>query len=155
MWIIPFSRMVGIAYEFFYKLRHIHQIVFRYVGNSAFHITVFPNMSTISTGAKFFSNLIRLHCRWEILISHCSSDIISFPLLFFSIWKLCCFVIWLDVGTNLCYWLRLYCTLVDHSGAISLVWTTRVFYPWFEGFSMLKILVPLFVFLVLFDYCSS
>jgi len=41
-------------------LQHIHQIVFRYVGYSTFHITVFPNMSTISTGAKFLSNLIRL-----------------------------------------------------------------------------------------------
>ena len=44
----------------FYKLQHIHQIVFRYVGNSTFHIIVFSNMSTISTGAKFLSNLIRL-----------------------------------------------------------------------------------------------
>jgi len=78
----------------------------------------------------------------------------GFPLLFFSIWKLCCFVIWLGVGTNLCYWLRLFCTLVDHSGAISLVWTTRGFYPWFEGFSTLKILVPLFVLLVIYYCCS-
>ena len=44
----------------FYKLQHIHQIVFRYVGNSTFHITIFSNMSTISTGVKFLSNLIRL-----------------------------------------------------------------------------------------------
>ena len=78
----------------------------------------------------------------------------GFPLLFFSIWKLCCFVIWLGVGTNLCYWLRLFCTLVDHSGAISLVWTTRGFYHWFEGFSTLKILVPLFVLLVIYYCCS-
>jgi len=78
----------------------------------------------------------------------------GFPLLFFSIWKLCCFVIWLGVGTNLCYWLRLFCTLVDHSEAISLVWTTRGFYPWFEGFSTLKILVPLFVLLVIYYCCS-
>jgi len=74
--------------------------------------------------------------------------------LFFSIWKLCCFVIWLGVSTNLCYWLRLFCTLVDHSGTISLVWTTRGFYPWFEGFSTLKILVPLFVLLVIYYCCS-
>jgi len=78
----------------------------------------------------------------------------GFPLLFFSIWKLCCFVIWLGVGTNMCYWLRLFCTLVDHSEAISLVWTTRGFYPWFEGFSTLKILVPLFVLLVIYYCCS-
>ena len=38
-----------------------------------------------------------------------------------------------------------FCTLVDHSEAISLFWTTRGFYPWFERFSTLKILVPLFV----------
>jgi len=50
--------------------------------------------------------------------------------------------------------LRLFCTLVDHSGAISLVWTTRDFYPWFEGFSTLKILVPLFVLLVIYCCCS-
>jgi len=78
----------------------------------------------------------------------------GFPLLFFSIWKLCYFVIWLGVGTNLCYWLRLFCTLVDHSEAISLVLMTRGFYPWFEGFSTLKILVPLFVFLVIYYCCS-
>ena len=72
----------------------------------------------------------------------------------FLFWKLCCFVIWLGVGTYLCYWLRLFCTLVDHSEAISLVWTTRGFYPWFEGFSTLKILVPLFVLLVIYYCCS-
>ena len=27
------------------------------------------------------------------------------------------------------YW-KLSCTSIDHSGAISLVWTTRGFYPW-------------------------
>ena len=69
-------------------------------------------------------------------------------------WKLCYFFIWLGVGTNLCYWLRLFCTLVDHSEAISLVWTTRGFYPWFEGFFTLKILVPLFVLLVIYYCCS-
>ena len=78
----------------------------------------------------------------------------GFPLLFFSIWKLCCFVIWLGVGTNLCYWLRLFCTLLDYSEAISLVWTSRSFYPWFEEFSTLKILVPLFVLLVIYYCCS-
>ena len=74
--------------------------------------------------------------------------------LYSPFWKLCCFVIWLGVGTNLCYWLRLFCTFVDHSEAISLVWTTRGFYPWFEGFSTLKILVPLFVLLVIYYCCS-
>ena len=48
--------------------------------------------------------------------------------------------------------MRLFCTLVG--GAISLVWTTRGFYRWFEGFSMLKILMPLFVPLVIYYCCS-
>jgi len=82
--------------------------------------------------------------QWYYRFSSCSS----------LFWKLCCFVIWLGFGTNLCYWLRLFCTLVDHSGAISLVWTTRGFYPWFEGFSTLKILVPLFVLLMIYYCCS-
>ena len=35
------------------------------------------------------------------------------------------------------YW-KLSCTSIDHSGAISLVWTTRGFYPYFKGFSTLN-----------------
>ena len=35
------------------------------------------------------------------------------------------------------YW-KLFCTSIDHSGAISLVWTTRGFYPYFKGFSTLN-----------------
>ena len=35
------------------------------------------------------------------------------------------------------YW-KLSCTSSDHSEAISLVWTTRGFYPYFKGFSMLN-----------------
>ena len=35
------------------------------------------------------------------------------------------------------YW-KLSCTSIDHSGAISLVWTTHGFYPYFKGFSTLN-----------------
>ena len=35
------------------------------------------------------------------------------------------------------YW-KLSCTSIDHSGAISLVWTTCGFYPYFKGFSTLN-----------------
>ena len=44
----------------FYKLQHIHQSLFRYIGNSTFQITVFSNMTAISTAAKFLSNIHRL-----------------------------------------------------------------------------------------------
>ena len=91
---------------------------------------------------------------WEILILHYNSDFIGFLHFFFSIWKLYCFAIWLGIGTNLCCWLRLFCTLIDHSVTISLVWTTCDFYLGFEGFCTLKILVPLFVIVVIYYFCS-
>jgi len=42
----------------FYKLEHIHQILFRYVGNSTFQITVFSSMSAISIATKFLTNIL-------------------------------------------------------------------------------------------------
>jgi len=38
----------------FYKLQHIHQILFRYVGNSTFQITVFSNMYNIDCAEVSF-----------------------------------------------------------------------------------------------------
>jgi len=46
-----------------YKLQHIHQIIFRYVGNSTFQITVFSGMTAISTAAKFLTNIHRLRSK--------------------------------------------------------------------------------------------
>jgi len=47
----------------FYKLQHIHQILFRYVGNSTFQITVFSSMTAISTATKFLTNIHRLRTK--------------------------------------------------------------------------------------------
>jgi len=47
----------------FYKLQHIHQILFRYVGNSTFQIIVFSSMTAISTTDKFLSNIHRLRTK--------------------------------------------------------------------------------------------
>jgi len=49
-----------------YKLEHIHQILFRYVGNSTFQITVFSSMSTISTTMKFLQTYIE--CEQNIFL---------------------------------------------------------------------------------------
>jgi len=75
----------------FYKLQHIHQIVFRYVGNSTFYITVFSNMSTILTGAKFLSNLIRLRkkhlFRVKLSKSQCkASHLVNFSFYIFVLY---------------------------------------------------------------------
>ena len=47
----------------FYKLQHIHQILFRFVGNSTFQITVFSDMTAISTATKFLTNIHRLRTK--------------------------------------------------------------------------------------------
>jgi len=47
----------------FYKLKHIYQILFRYVGNSTFQITVFSGMTAISTATKFLTNIHRLRTK--------------------------------------------------------------------------------------------
>jgi len=44
----------------FYKLEYMHQIIFRYVGNLTFQITVFSSMSEISTATKFLTNIHRM-----------------------------------------------------------------------------------------------
>ena len=49
------------------------------------------------------------------------------------------------------YW-KLSCTSIDHSGAISLVWMTRGFYPYFNRFSTLNKLCLLCV--IDFRFCS-
>ena len=49
------------------------------------------------------------------------------------------------------YW-KLSCTSIDHSGAISLVWTTHGFYPYFKGFFMLNKLCLLCA--IDFCFCS-
>jgi len=42
----------------FYKLEHIHQILFRYVGNSTFQITVFSVMTAIPLRRSFSQTYI-------------------------------------------------------------------------------------------------
>ena len=70
-------------------MEHIHQIVFRYVANSTFHITVFSNMFIISTGAKFLSNLIRLRkkhlFRVKLTKSQCKANhLMNFSFYYFG-----------------------------------------------------------------------
>jgi len=72
----------------FYKLQHIHQILFRYVGNSTVQIIVFSNMSTISTAQKFLSNLIWLRkkhlFRVKYTKSQCKANhLVNFVILYF------------------------------------------------------------------------
>jgi len=100
----------------FYKLQHIHQIIFRYVGNSTFHITVFSNMSTISTGAKFLSNLIRLRkkhlFRMKLSKSQCkASHLVNFS--FYILFSLYFFVVLLFCSFFRTYNLTLQITFIN------------------------------------------
>lgn len=52
-----------------------------------------------------------------------------------------CLVFWLVVGTVCTICLGLFCTLLDHSKTISLVWMTHDFFFHIDGFLHVKILV--------------
>lgn len=89
-----------------------------------------------------FHRLDRRNKAWaERNSPHTEAVLLEYFHLFVLICKLCCFVVlascW-QLALFVHHFLDSFVPMFDYSGSISLVWTTRGFYPYSKGFSTLK-----------------